>query len=69
MSTELLAQMVELTSVGLAQKRLEQAIQVPRPDWVTQARSGGGDQPAGGSNPYTAAIGRLLAAPAPRAAA
>lgn len=66
MQTELLAQLIEVTSVGVAQRALKDPIEIPRPGHVrpeqgstTGAWGGSQDTPAAPSSAYSQAIGVL----------
>jgi hypothetical protein len=67
-ATELLAQAVEMLSITAADRRIGEPIRIPRPGWFRSdgSTADDGTQPR---NPFTAAIQRMMATPAPGAAA
>ena len=67
MVAELLAQLLEMQSVVAADRRIAEPVKIPRPGWMTA--DGGTTSDGQPRNPFTAAIQRMMAVPAPGAAA
>lgn len=66
---ELLAQLIEVTSIGVAEMKLQKPITVPRPQQPEPGDAEHLDSPAAGEdgpNPYSAAIGALRSSARPR---
>lgn len=71
---ELLAQLIEVVSIGTAERAIREPIRIPRPDWMQPgARQASEEEfvvrPAaedGDANPYRAAIRGLMASTPPR---